>query len=56
MTGDKDNGDLDSRISQLTLKVQTVDTGKVHIQNKATRPFGSLVAQEFFGRLEGLRH
>ena len=39
VTGDKDNGDLDSRISQLALKVQAVDARKAHVQNKAARAF-----------------
>src|SRR6266550_4284797 len=44
MTGDEDDGNVDVRVSQLTLKVQTVDSRKPHIQDEATwsvRPFAA---------------
>jgi hypothetical protein len=53
MTGNKDDRDLDTRVSQLALKVQSIDAGKVYIQNQATWAFRSLVAQEFFRRPKG---
>src|SRR5258707_11335577 len=53
VTGNKNNWDLDARVGQLTLKVQTIDAGKVYIQNQATWPLRSPVAQEFFRRPKG---
>src|SRR6266851_3856273 len=44
MTGDEDNGNADARVSQLALKVQTIDTRKSHVQNKATWPIRSVAA------------
>src|SRR6202011_1839481 len=37
MTGDEDDRDLETGISQRALKLQAIDPGKAHIQNKATR-------------------
>jgi hypothetical protein len=54
MTGDEDDGDLDARISQLALKVQTVDSRKAHVQNKAAWPVRPLSAQELVRNPEGL--
>src|SRR6266436_2431285 len=53
MSGDKDDGNLHTRITQLALKVQTVDARKAHVQNKAARPVRWLAAQEFFRRPKG---
>src|SRR2546427_10269816 len=36
MPGDEDDRNLDARVSQLALKVQTVDSRKSYVQNKAT--------------------
>ena len=44
MTGDEDDGNLDTRVSQLTLKVQTVDSGKSHVQDQATWPIRPLAS------------
>src|SRR5713226_5154110 len=54
MPGDEDDGNLDARISQLALKVQTVDSRKSHVENKATWPVRPLAAQELLRRPEGL--
>ncbi len=48
MTGDEDDGNLDTGVTQLTLKIQTVDARKAHVQNKTAWPVRWLVAQEFF--------
>jgi hypothetical protein len=53
VTGDEDDGDSDARVSQLALQVETVDSGKAHVQDKAARPVRWLVAQEFFCRPKG---
>jgi hypothetical protein len=44
MAGDEDDRNLDARVSQLPLKIQTVDSRKSHIQNKATRPIRPFAA------------
>ena len=44
MTGNEDDGDLDARVSQLVLKVETADARKAYVQNQATRPIWSLAA------------
>src|SRR6266849_7731385 len=54
MPGDEDDGNLDARVSQLALKVQPVDSGKSHVQTKATWPVRPLAAQELLRRPEGL--
>src|SRR6202158_3646295 len=44
MTRDEDDGNPDARVSQLALKVQTVDSRKSHVQHEATwrvRPFAA---------------
>src|SRR4029077_13933648 len=46
--GDEDDGNLDTRITQLALKFQAIDARKAHVQNKATWPIRSLAAQEIF--------
>src|SRR5467141_2612690 len=53
VTGDEDDGDSDARVSQLALQVETVNSGKAHVQDKAAWPFRWLVAQEFFRRPKG---
>jgi hypothetical protein len=54
MTGDKDDGDLDARVSQLALKVETVDSRKADVQNQAIWPILSLVTQKLLRRSESL--
>src|ERR1700751_3520596 len=54
MTGDEDDGNVNARIRQLALKVQTVHSRKSHVQDKATWPVRAVAAQERFRRSEGL--
>src|SRR5258708_26131811 len=54
MTGDKDNGNPNARLSQLALKIQTAESGEPHVQNKATWPIRPLAAYELLRRREGL--
>ena len=53
MTGNEDDGDLDARVSQLVLKVETADSRKAHVQDKAAWPVRLPTAQEFFCRPKG---
>src|SRR5260221_4450659 len=53
MTGDENDGNVDSCISQRALQVETVDSGKAHVQNKAAWSVRWLVAQKLFGRPKG---
>src|SRR5882672_1107733 len=55
MTGDKNNRNSDAGINQLMLKVQTVDSGKSHVQNQATWRIRALTAEEFLRCSEGFR-
>src|SRR5271156_1353319 len=54
MAGDKDDGDPDSGVSQLALKIQTVDSRKSHVQDKETGPVGPFAAQKLLRRAESL--
>src|SRR5271155_1652086 len=54
MTGDKDDGNVNSRVCQLALKVEAVHSRKSHVEDKATWYVRALVAQEFLRRSEGL--
>jgi hypothetical protein len=54
MTSDEDDGNADTGISQLPLKIQTVDSRKSDVENKTTWPVRALTAQELLRRLEGL--
>src|SRR5260370_9003733 len=47
MPGDEDDRNPDARVSQLALKIQTVDSRKPHVQNQATWPICPLAVQEF---------
>jgi hypothetical protein len=42
MTGYENDRDVDTRVSQLALKVQAVYSRKSDVQDKATRPIRSL--------------
>src|SRR5271156_131305 len=42
MTSDEDDGNADAGISQLPLKIQTIDSRKSHVENKTTRPVRAL--------------
>ena len=53
MTGDEDDGNPDARVSQLLLKVQTVDSRNAHVENQATWAVRSLAVQDLFCRPEG---
>src|SRR6266446_7988902 len=53
VTGDENDGHLDSGVTQLALKVQTIDARKTHVQDKAAWSVRLLVAQKFFRRLKG---
>src|ERR1017187_1619534 len=44
MAGDKDDGNPDSGVNQLALKIQTVDSGKSHVQDQAAWPVRPLAA------------
>ncbi|MGA7925507.1 MAG: hypothetical protein WCA20_05875 [Candidatus Sulfotelmatobacter sp.] len=50
MTSNEDDGNPHARVRQLALKLQPVDAGKSHVQNKATRPVRPLAAQELLRR------
>ena len=54
MTSDEDYGNLDAGLSQLLLKIQTVDSRKSYVENKTTRSVRALTAQELLCRPEGL--
>ena len=54
MTSNKDDRNPDSRLRQLALKVQTVNSWKSHVQNQATWPVRPLAKQELLRRPEGL--
>ena len=54
MTSDEDDGNADAGISQLPLKIQTVDSRKSHVENKTTWPIRALRGQELLRRPEGL--
>src|SRR5882757_7516631 len=53
MTGDENDGNVDSCISQFALQVETVDSGKAHVQNKTAWSVRWFVAQKFFRRPKG---
>src|SRR5260221_1195798 len=53
MTGDENDGNVDSCICQLALQVETVDSGKAHVQNKTAWSVQWFVAQKFFRRPNG---
>ena len=53
MTGDEDDGNPDSSVSQLLLKVQTIDSRKSHVENNATGAVRPLATQKLFRRPEG---
>src|SRR5258708_6964686 len=53
MTGDENDGNVDSCISQLALQVEAVRSGKAHVQNKAAWSVWWFVAQKFFRRPKG---
>src|SRR5580704_12363197 len=55
MGGNEDYWDLNARIGQLVLKVQTVDSGKSYVQNQTTWLVRSLVVQKLLRRPEALR-
>ena len=54
MTGDENNGNMDARVDQFPLKIQTADSGKSHIEDQATWPVRPLAAQELLRGAEGL--
>ena len=54
MTGDENNGNMDARVDQFPLKIQTADSGKPHIEDQATWPVRPLAAQELLRGAEGL--
>src|SRR5216684_9029943 len=54
MASDENNGNADARISQLALKVQTVDSRKSHIQNQAIWAVLAFAAKELLRRPEAL--
>ncbi len=54
MTGDEDDGNENVRVSQLPLKVQTVDSRKSHIQDEAAWSVRSFAAEELSRGSEGL--
>src|SRR5277367_469158 len=55
VAGDKNDGNPDARILQLSLEVQAADTGKPHVQNQATWSFRPLAGKESLGRAKRLR-
>jgi hypothetical protein len=54
MTSYEDDGNADAGISQLPLKIQSVDSRKPHVKNKTTWPIRALGGQELLRRPEGL--
>jgi hypothetical protein len=54
VTGDKNDRNLDPRVSQSALKVQTADSRKSHVQDKAAWTVGPLASKELFRCPEGL--
>jgi len=53
MTGDENDGDLNARVSQLTLQVEAVNARKAHVQDQTAWPLRWLAAQKFFCRPKG---
>jgi hypothetical protein len=53
MTCDEDDRDSDAGIGQLTLKLQTVNPRKTHVQNQTAWAVWQLVAQKFLRRCKG---
>src|ERR1700751_6123818 len=54
MTGDEDDGNVNARVRQLALKVQTVHSRKSDVQDEATWPVRAVAAQERFRCSESL--
>ena len=54
MPRDEDDGNADAGISQLPLKIQTIDPGKSDVENKTTWPIREIRRQEFLRRPKGL--
>src|ERR1700740_533650 len=54
MTGDEDDGNVNARVRQLALKVQTVHSRKSHVQDKATWPVRPVAAPKRFRCSESL--
>jgi hypothetical protein len=52
MGGDEDDWNLETGVSQLALKVQTIHSRKGYVQNEATRPVQSFTPQKLFGSTE----
>src|ERR1700686_547509 len=53
MAGNKNDGNPNTGVNQLALKIETADSGKSHVQNQATWPIRALAAQELLRRSEG---
>src|ERR1700682_4149812 len=53
--GDEDDRNAQAGVSQLALKIQTVNSRKSYVQNQAAWTVGPLAAQEILRRCEGLR-
>src|ERR1700745_1855009 len=54
MTGGEDDGNVNARVRQLALKVQTVHSRKSHVQDKTTWRVRAVAAQERFRGSESL--
>src|ERR1700752_294290 len=54
MTGDEDDGNVNARVRQLALKVQTVHSRKSRVQDKTTWRLRAVAAQERFRCSESL--
>src|ERR1700680_3988088 len=53
MASNKNDGNPNTGVNQLALKIETADSRKSHVQNQATWPIRALAAQEFLRRSEG---
>ena len=49
MTSDKDDGNAHAGVSQLALKIQTIDSGKSYVQNETTWSVGRLLRKNSWG-------
>src|SRR5437016_2174100 len=54
MCSNENDRNVDSRLSQLALKLDSTQPRHAHIEHEAGRPFGSRVLQEFPGGSKGL--
>src|SRR5579864_5252911 len=54
MTGDEDDGNVDTCLRQLALEVQPVDSRKSHVENKTAGCVRAFAEQEFLRRRKGL--